>query len=74
MAVGYILSRIGLVAVIILLAIAMLWETAHLVDWCRTLYEAYGDGTVAGYLRMHAYTYVTYVFGEGTFGWTVGGV
>jgi hypothetical protein len=68
---GYVLSRAAMGLAIVLLVTAVLWETDHLIDWCRTLYEAYGDGTVAGYLRMHAYTYVTFVFGEGAFGWTV---
>ncbi|MFA6690164.1 MAG: hypothetical protein AB7E75_03500 [Candidatus Methanomethylophilaceae archaeon] len=69
--IGYVLSRVAMGLAAALLVTAVLWETNHLIDWCRTLYEAYGDGSVAGYLRMHAYTYVTFVFGEGAFGWTV---
>lgn len=68
---GY-LPRLAAIVTIILLAVAVLWQTVHLIEWCGVLYDAYGDGTVASYLRMHAYTYVTHIFGD-SLGWTVGG-
>lgn len=52
-----------------ILFVAVTWETVHVVDWCITLFERAGDGTAAGYLRMHAYTYITFVFGD--VGWTL---
>ncbi|MFA6690160.1 MAG: hypothetical protein WCS18_11850 [Sphaerochaetaceae bacterium] len=70
---GYFLSRAAIGLAVVLLITAVLWETVHLVDWCMSLYTTYGDGTVAGYLRMHAYTYVSYIFGESPFGWVAGG-
>lgn len=65
------LYRLGIVLGVTLLLVAVAWETKHLINWCSALYEMYGDGSIAGYLRMHAYTYVTAVFGEGSLGWTV---
>lgn len=70
--IGYILSRLAVILTVLLLAVAVIWQTVHLIEWCGVLFEGYGDGTVAGYLRMHAYTYITHVFGESAFGWTVG--
>jgi hypothetical protein len=67
-----ILGRVAAAIAVILLAIAVIWQTVHLIEWCGILYDAYGGGTVASYLRMHAYTYVTHIFGD-SFGWTVGG-
>lgn len=72
-ALAYALSQIAIGLAVVLLFVAVLWETDHLIEWCSSLYVTYGDGTVAGNLRMHAYTYVSYIFGEGTLGWTVGG-
>jgi hypothetical protein len=57
----------ALVLVGLLLA-AVLWESAHLVDWALTL----SGGDPASYLRHHAYDYVTWLFGT-DFGWTVEG-
>lgn len=70
---GYVVSRVAMCLAVVLMITAVLWETDHLIDWCSSLYVTYGDGTVAGYLRMHAYTYVSHIFGENPFGWVVGG-
>ena len=67
-----VLTRILPVLLLIFVFAAVTWETVHLVDWCMTMYTRYEDGTLAGYLRMHAYTYMSWVFGEEPFGWTVG--
>ncbi|KUE73348.1 hypothetical protein AUQ37_02665 [Candidatus Methanomethylophilus sp. 1R26] len=58
----------ALFAAVIIAAVA--WETVHLLEWCAELCGRYADGSLAGYLRMHAYTYMSYVFGEEPFGWT----
>ncbi|MCI2075192.1 MAG: hypothetical protein LKJ94_05790 [Candidatus Methanomethylophilus sp.] len=58
-------------ASVLLLAAAVTWETLHLVDWCITLAEQHGSGTLAEYLRVHAYTYMSFVFGDEPFGWTM---
>ena len=67
------ISKIFVGLLVLILSIAVLWQTIHIIEWCGTLYASYGDGTLAGYLRMHAYTYVTHIFGD-SHGWTIGGV
>ncbi|MDD2532069.1 hypothetical protein SDC9_103464 [bioreactor metagenome] len=53
-----------------LLATAVAWQTWHLVDGGITMYQAHGDGSLASYLRHHAYVYVRWFFGT-DFGWTL---
>ena len=50
-----------------ILALAVAWETWHLINWGMTMWEAHGDGSLSAYLRNHAYTYVHHVFGD--LGW-----
>lgn len=68
------ISKIVTGLLIALLIVAVLWQTIHIIEWCADLYALYGDDTLSGYLRMHAYTYVSHIFGEGAFDWTIGGI
>lgn len=51
-------------AFMMLLLIAVGWETYHLIQWSCELC----DGSVASYLRYHAYVYFDELFGN-PFGW-----
>lgn len=64
-----ILGHIVGIAMVIILGIALVWETQHLIDWFGWMYQEYGNGTLAGYLRVHAYTYFEWAFGDNPFGW-----
>lgn len=55
----------------IVIAAGVLWETNHLIDWIVTLNETSSDGSLASYLRHHAYVYVKWAFGT-DFGWEIG--
>lgn len=68
--VTYYAGRVLAIAGLGLLTVAVMWEANHMIEWARTLWEAHGDGSVASYLRYHAYTYVTWLFGT-DFGWTL---
>lgn len=70
-AVIYATSQIGLLILVGLLLTGVLWEANHLVEWAQELCRAHGDGSLASYLRHHAYTYVSWFFGT-DFGWTLG--
>ncbi len=52
------------VLVLAIIALAVLWETQHLIDWAVNL----NSGDAAHLLREHAYTYVKWFFGT-DFGW-----
>lgn len=56
---------------VLLLFAAVTWETLHLVDWCLAVAGQHEGGTLAEYLRVHAYTYMEFVFGDEPFGWTM---
>jgi hypothetical protein len=66
------ISKIIAGLLVVILSVAVLWQTLHIIDWCWMLYTSYGDGTLSGYLRMHAYTYVSHIFGD-SHGWILGG-
>ena len=51
------------IAILIVIAVAVLWEFSHLVEW-----NALVSDDRAHYLREHAYHYVTWLFGT-DFGW-----
>lgn len=53
--------------------VAVAWQTLHIIEWAADVSAACGDGSVASFLRVHAYTYMERVFGD-TFGWRLGGV
>jgi hypothetical protein len=58
------IRRILSIAVVLLLAAAVIWQTIHLIDWAYTLYVASGDGTISSYLRWHAHVYLEWFFGN----------
>ena len=56
-------QAVGILLMAVILA-AVLWEVSHLLEWGSLLSE-----DPAGYLRLHAYTYVRWMFGT-DFGWS----
>ena len=69
-AVTYYLGLLAALVFVAILAVAVIWEANHLIDWTITLYNAHGDGSLVSYLRFHAYTYMDWLFGD-VFGWTL---
>ena len=69
-AVTYYLGQLAALVFVAILAVAVIWEANHLIDWTITLYNAHGDGSLVSYLRFHAYTYMDWLFGD-VFGWTL---
>lgn len=53
---------------VIVIAAAVGWETLHILEWASELWRQSGDGSLASYLRHHAYTYMEFVFGD-SLGW-----
>lgn len=62
----YLEQALGL-AVVVLIAIAVLWELDHLVWWFGQILA----GDAAHVLRKHAYDYIGWIFGT-YFGWELG--
>lgn len=62
----YLEQALGL-AVLVLIAIAVLWELDHLVWWFGQILA----GDAAYVLRKHAYDYIGWIFGT-HFGWELG--
>ncbi len=54
------------IIILAVIGLALYWEVNHLIDWIGFLKE-----DPCGYLRKHAYDYITWVFGT-DFGWTLG--